>query len=198
MPVKPDNLPVSPEYTSKFHELPSGRKITLKDDISDSEARVVVRASEATVFYARPDGEIIPQSDGQKKADYVIYCGGSAVQVSFIEMKGRNLTSDPYKQILMTLEYFITTKGLQKLVLPGVEKHAFIVSALKQRIPSGLSISERKLLQKLREGIKSEYRAGDFLHYVRYSPNCRYSNNEGRIICSADEPLEFPYKDKER
>ena len=190
-------LPISPEYASKFQELKTGEQLMLRDNESAAKARVQIRAKECDVYYARPDGEIIPEVRGVRRADYVIYCC-SKHQVSFIEMKGQNIQlsedKSPHAQILSTLEYFSNDEGLKNLVSSRVEKHAFIVSALRQRIPSGISISERKLLYRLGAGNQKSDDAREYLHYVRYIQKGRYSDKDGHIVCSSEKPLEFPYE----
>ena len=190
-------LPISPKYVSKFREIKAGEQLMLREKKSDAQARVQIRAKENDVYYARPDGEIIPEVQGVRRADYVIYCCGSKQQVSFVEMKGQNIQvsedKSPCTQILATLEYFSNDEGLKKLVSSRVEKHAFIVSALRQRVPSGISITERKLLRRLGAGSYKD-NAREYLHYVKYEQKGRYSDKDSRIICSYENPLEFPYE----
>lgn len=191
------NLPVSPEYVEKFTKLSTGQTVTLQDDKSDAKAQLSIRATNDSVYYVRPDGELIPEIPKQKKADFLIFCTESQ-QANFIEMKGRNINTSqkdsPYAQILGTLDYFSKTEGLKKLVDPAVDKHAFIVSPLKQKVPSGIDKAERTLILRLASGSTRGYKVREYLHYVRYIPNTKYSDKNGHIICSSIAPLTFPYK----
>ena len=195
--VSKEQNSIPAECAKIFKELHNGETIMLKDDRSSAGARVQIKASVSVIYYMSPEKDIIPEQIGQKKADYVIYCDCRIRQISFIELKGQNISNSsnrsPFAQILSTIEYFSKDEYLKQLLSQNIEKHAFIVSSEKQRIPSGMSIAERQLLYKLGTSCKKNFNVSSFLHYVKFFPKGKYSDNAGRIICSSDDPLEFPY-----
>ena len=190
-------IPVSDKYKACFHSVKQGERITFCDERSEVNSKITITAKEAGVYYSSPEQEIIPQEKNQKKSDYVIFCCTEIGQINFIELKGQNIDKsgdrDPFMQILDTIEYFSKTEGLKTLVSANVEKHVFIVSPMRQKIPMGSSISERKLLRKLISQHKASLNI-KVLHYVKFVPKGKYSDNDNRIICSSNEPLEFPYR----
>lgn len=191
-------LPVSEEYARNFFVLENGKKLILKDECSEANSSLPIIAL-TRLFYAKSDNsEFITDSTGQKKADYIIFCHADIIQVGFIELKGSNISGEPFQQIVCTIDFLKKTEGLKELVSSKVEKHAFIVSPFRQKIPKGLYSYERTLLKKLGTKQNVEQNA-KFLHYVTVIHGKKYSDKQQRIIYSSDYPLEFPYKEnKER
>ena len=80
-----------------------------------------IEITDEQVFLAEPDGKLIPDIQGQHKCDFLIYCQNQP-QSCFIELKGENMS---------------------------IEKHVFIVSPGRQKLPKGIESKERFLWQKL-------------------------------------------------
>lgn len=81
---------------------------------------------------------------------------------------------------------------LNGLVKKNIEKHAFIVSPGRQKLPKGVELKERQLWKKLVQvGNKSQIT--DLVHYVKVTKSDRYSNNN-QIVCSAKSPVIIPFK----
>lgn len=84
----------------------------------------------------------------------------------------------------------------EKVFLTKVEKHAFIVSSGRQKLPKGIESKERFLWQKLIQKGEDKKKIEDLIHYVKVTKSDRYSNN-GQIICSPRSPIEIPFGNRE-
>lgn len=183
-------------YDKQFECLKAGEKRTLKDEKSECNSYIPVQAKEETVYIAKPDGDLIPDDLEQQKCDYVVYCP-LRPQTCFIELKGENIEiktkHNPFDQILDTICYMQRDSGLKKLVQGNVEKHAFIVSPGRQKIPKGVETKERQLWQKL---VQPQNRKGisELIHYVKVTKNDRYSSHKQQIVCSVKAPVEIPFE----
>lgn len=83
---------------------------------------------------------------------------------------------------------------LKGLVNAGIEKHAFIVSPGRQKIPKGIELKERQLWQKLIQYGASKTKMSELVHYVKVTKTDRYSNKNNQIICSPKSPIKIPFK----
>lgn len=147
------------------------------------------------VYMTEPDGKLIPNIQNQHKCDFLIYCR-TALQTCFVELKGENITVkedyNPYDQIMDTIKYLKDEDELKELVGINIEKHAFIVSPGRQKIPKGIESKERLLWQKLVQGGMEKRKIADLVHYVKVTKTDRYSNNV-QIICSPKSPIKIPF-----
>ena len=170
-------------YSKYFIELKQGEIESLKDGKSDAKSKVYIKATEIGVYRAKPDEDLIPSMEGQKKCDYLIYAQ-SKPQLCFFELKGKEI-SRAFVQILDTINYLEGKKDFKSIFKNQVELHAFIVSPCSQNIPKGVSLEERCLWKKL----KWE----DHIHFVKVVPKAKYSDKKRNIICSDKSPILLPY-----
>ena len=182
------------KYSDLFELLDIGKTITLGDSKSKTNSYIPIKVNDNNVYLTEPDGKLIPDIKNQQKCDYLIYCLNKP-QTCFIELKGNNISIkekyNPYDQISDTIDFLKKEDELRNLVESDNEKHAFIVSPDRQKIPKGVDIKERQLWKKLSQaGIKSN--VSDLVHYVKVTKSERYSNN-GSIICSHKSPVEIPF-----
>ena len=187
------------KYNDSFEHLNIGEKKTLKDTKSDKNSYMPVKVVDEQVFLTKPDGKLIPNIQGQRKCDFLIYCQSKS-QSCFIELKGENISIkegyNPYNQISDTVDYLKKEEQLKGLVDHRVEKHAFIVSPGRQKLPKGIESKERFLWQKLIQKGENKKKIEDLIHYVKVTKSDRYSNN-GQIICSTRSPIEIPFGNRE-
>lgn len=185
------------QYNEKFEPLQNGRMYKLEDKKSEQNAYIPVNICDENVFMSEPDGKLIPEIEGQKKCDYLLYCMNQS-QVCYFELKGKNISKkkehNPYDQIIDTRKYLKELPEYQRLFTPETESYAFIVSPEQQKVPKGISMRQRALLQELTRYQKKPEQTKEYVHYVKVTPSDRYSDNNGRIICSSKNPLPIPYK----
>lgn len=178
--------------------LKSGEKRNLKDKKSDKNSFMPIKITAEQVFLAEPDGKLIPDGQGQQKCDFLIYCQMKP-QSCFIELKGENISTkegyNPYSQISSTIDFIKKEERLKEIVGQNVEKHAFIVSSGRQKIPQGVELKERILWQKLIQKGAEKKKIKELVHYVKVTKSDRYSKNSqnGQIICSPKSPVEIPF-----
>lgn len=184
-----DPAPLFGKYTGRFYPVSSGEKVKLEDPKSQVHACLEMEAKTAEIYVAKPDGELIPAAQGQKKCDYLIYCK-TVPQTIFVELKGRYIDR-AYAQILDTMKYLESEGELKDLVNHNTEKFAFIVSPLSPRIPKGGNSQERQLMQKLRRSSKRS--SGELIYYVNVNPSDCYTVRGNRITCSHQCPVVFPF-----
>lgn len=182
------------KYNDSFELLSMGETRSLKDSKSVINSFIPIRVNEENVYVTEPDGKLIPDMQGQQKCDYLIYCFNKP-QICFIELKGENISIkdsyNPYDQINGTIDFLKKENELKVLASANNEKHAFIVSPGRQKLPKGVETKERQLWQKLMQpGIKSK--VTDLVHYVKVTKSDRYSNN-GSIVCSPKSPVVIPF-----
>ena len=183
-----------------FELLEMGKTRILADCKSEKHSFVPIRTTDTECYAAEPDGVLIPQIEGQNKCDFLVYCKNSP-QTCFFELKGANISTktgyNPYDQIIGTINYLKRIENLKEIVNPSTEKHAFIVSPGRQKIPSGVETKERQLWQALFHSSclpKSiRPKISDLIHYVKVTSSERYSNKNGHIICSSKSPVELPF-----
>lgn len=195
----PDSLGFG-TYNTKFRYLDQERTIILEDAKSSQHSSIPIYVTDTEVYAAEPDGKLIPPLDGQRKCDYLIY-SKNIPQSCFIELKGANISTknnyNPYDQIISTIHYLKNDKSLKDLVIPTTEKHAFIVSPGRQKIPKGVDTKERQLWKILIEQCclyqNIRPKVSDIVHYVKATPSERYSDKDGQIICSPKAPIKFPF-----
>lgn len=183
------------KYNDLFERLSCGEKRNLKDKKSDQNFFMPIEITDEQVFLTEPDGKLIPDIQGQHKCDFLIYCQGRT-QSCFVELKGENISIkesyNPYNQISDTIDFLKNDEKLKGLVNQKVEKHAFIVSPGRQKIPKGIESKERFLWQKLIQKGAEKKRITDLVHYVKVTKSDRYSNNN-QIICSPKSPVKIPF-----
>ena len=146
----------------------------------------------------------------------MIYCQ-NLPQTCFIELKGANISNkkdyNPYDQIIDTIKFIRQQEELKELVSANTERHAFIVSNGRQKIPKGIETKERALWQmlfqngknrrilelvhyvKVTRSVRKRLKGGktlELVHYVKVTPADRYSNKE-RIVCSPKSPVKIPF-----
>lgn len=176
--------------------LKDGQSRQLKDEKSAKNSYMPIRAAGDDIIITEPDGGIIPAIEGQKKCDFMLrsskYC-----QTMFVELKGANISIEsdynPFDQIIMTIDFFKSHDRYNAWVNAASEKHAFIVSPGRQKLPRGVERKERALWQKLvRPRQKSQI--NDLVHYVKVTKSDKYSDKNGQIICSPKYPVEMPYR----
>lgn len=128
------------KYTEKFESLPKGEKRALKDSRSDKNSYIPIEICDEGVYLTEPDGQLIPRIPSQQKCDFLIHCQ-KVSQTCFVELKGENISvkSDynPYDQIIDTVKFLRNEEKLKGIVAGNIEKHAFIVSPGRQKIPKG-------------------------------------------------------------
>lgn len=184
------------KYDNKFELLRKGEKKHLKDLKSIQNSFIPVEVCDEEVYMSEPDGGLIPEEQNRHKCDYLLYCKNSS-QINFIELKGANISAksgyNPYSQIIDTVKFFKEDEDLKSIVDRKMEKHAFIVSPGRQKIPRGSEIMERQLWKALmQDGTKREI--NEIVHYVKVTRSDRYSNNKGQIICSPGNPVKIPFQ----
>ena len=139
---------------------------------------------------------MIPDDHGQQKCDFLLYCS-DLPQTCFMELKGANISSksryNPYDQIMDTVRFLQKDEILRNLVNSDVEKHAFIVSPGRQKIPKGIETKKRQLWQLMVQNGKEKKKIYDLIHYVKVTKTDRYSNND-QIVCSPKSPIKIPFK----
>jgi len=180
------------KYQDKFEILKPGTRKVLKDKESEKGSSLPVEVCGENVYLSEPDGKLIPNVHKQHKCDFLLY-SASARQTCFVELKGANISKksgyNPYDQIIDTIRFFQKESVLKTLVDGKTEKHAFIVSPGRQKIPKGIETKERQLWQFLvQDGRKSKIY--DVLHYVKVTKSDRYSNHD-QIICSPQSPVKY-------
>lgn len=182
------------KYTAYFEKLENGKKVNLKDLKSDQNAFMPIEVCDKKVYMTEPDGKLIQNIDNQQKCDFMIYCQ-NLPQTCFIELKGANISNkkdyNPYDQIIDTIKFIRQQEELKELVSANTERHAFIVSNGRQKIPKGIETKERALWQMLFQNGKNR-RILELVHYVKVTPADRYSNKE-RIVCSPKSPVKIPF-----
>ena len=182
------------KYTDNFECLKNGKKVNLKDLKSDQNAFMPIEVCDEKVYMTEPDGKLIQNIDNQQKCDFMIYCQ-NLPQTCFIELKGANISNkkdyNPYDQIIDTIKFIRQQEELKELVSANTERHAFIVSNGRQKIPKGIETKERALWQMLFQNGKNR-RILELVHYVKVTPADRYSNKE-RIVCSPKSPVKIPF-----
>lgn len=138
----------------------------------------------------------IPRIPNQQKCDFLIHCQ-KVSQTCFVELKGENISvkSDynPYDQIIDTVKFLRNEEELKGIVAGNIEKHAFIVSPGRQKIPKGIETKERALWQYLIQNGNNKRKILELIHYVKVTKSDRYSNNNGQIICSPKAPVQLPF-----
>lgn len=183
------------KYNDSFELLKLAETRSLKDTKSEKNSFMPISINDENVYITEPDGKLIPNIQGQQKCDYLIYCQ-NLPQTSFIELKGENISIkdgyNPYDQIGDTIQYLKREKELKSLVNTNVEKHAFIVSPGRQKLPKGVETKERQLWQKLMQPQRIS-KISDLIHYVKVTKSDRYSNNNNQIICSPKSPVSIPF-----
>ena len=187
-------------YNPMFKLLEQNKPTTIVDTKSEQHSSIPVLAYDTESYITEPDGKLIPQINNQRKCDYLIYCK-NIPQTSFIELKGANISTkkgyNPYDQIIDTIAYLNSIASLKDIVNSMTEKHAFIVSPRRQKIPKGVETKERRLWQALiqQSSLPKSLcpKASDIVHYVKVTPSDRYSDKNGQIICSSKFPIRFPF-----
>lgn len=99
--------------------------------------------------------------------------------------KGKNKSEEDKKKETNTLA---VGKYTEKF-----EKHAFIVSPGRQKIPKGIETKERALWQYLIQNGNNKRKILELIHYVKVTKSDRYSNNNEQIICSPKAPVQLPF-----
>ena len=140
-------------YSESFELLKKGEMRNLKDMKSCRDSSMPIKINEEKTYITEPDRKLIPDIiQGQQKCDFLIYCQSKS-QTCFIELKGENISVknnyNPYDQIMDTIKFLQNEEDLNELVDRNVEKHAFIVSPGRQKLPKGIELKERQLWQKL-------------------------------------------------
>lgn len=185
------------KYKDSFDVFKKGEKRNLKDTKSDKNTFIPIESTEDEIYITEPDGKLIPDAYKQKRCDYLIYCKKKH-QTLFIELKGENISSkkdyNPYSQIIDTITFLQSEEELKGLVNASIEKHAFIVSPGRQKIPKGIELKERQLWQKLIQYGASKTKMSELVHYVKVTKTDRYSNKNNQIICSPKSPIKIPFK----
>lgn len=183
------------KYNELFVLLQSGEKKNLEDVKSDKNSFMPIKVNDDKVYLAEPDGKLIPNIQNQRKCDFLIYCQNKP-QTCFIELKGENISVknsyNPYSQIIDTINYLQKEEELRCLVSSKIERHAFIVSPGRQKLPKGIETKERQLWQKLVQFRGEKSKISDLVHYVKVTKSDRFSNKE-QIICSPKSPVPLPY-----
>lgn len=182
------------KYNKFFKGLKKGETKILRDTQSEKNTFIPVKVADDNVYVTEPDGKLIPNIQGQQKCDFLLYCQDKP-QTCFVELKGANISAkekyNPYDQIMDTIKFLQKEDELKCLVDSNTEKHAFIVSPGRQKIPKGVETKERQLWQKLlQHGMN--VKPSDVVHYVKVTNTERYSNN-GQIICSPKSPVVIPF-----
>lgn len=184
------------KYTEKFESLPKGEKRALKDSRSDKNSYIPIEICDEGVYLTEPDGQLIPRIPSQQKCDFLIHCQ-KVSQTCFVELKGENISvkSDynPYDQIIDTVKFLRNEEELKGIVAGNIEKHAFIVSPGRQKIPKGIETKERALWQYLIQNGNNKRKILELIHYVKVTKSDRYSNNNGQIIYSPKAPVQLPF-----
>ena len=183
------------KYNESFELLKMGEKRNLKDEKSAKNSSFPVVINDEKIYLTEPDGKLIPNMENQQKCDFLIYCQNRP-QTCFIELKGENISAkdsyNPYNQIIDTINFLHKEEELKELVNTNVEKHAFIVSPGRQKIPKGIESKERQLWQKLVQTGVPKSKISALVHYVKVTKSNRYSNNI-QIICSPKSPVQIPF-----
>ena len=159
-------------YTAYFEKLENGKKVNLKDLKSDQNAFMPIEVCDEKVYMTEPDGKLIQNIDNQQKCDFMIYCQ-NLPQTCFIELKGANISNkkdyNPYDQIIDTIKFIRQQEELKELVSANTERHAFIVSNGRQKIPKGIETKERALWQMLfQNGKNRRILAVSYTHLAVY------------------------------
>lgn len=186
------------KYTEKFECLKKGEKRTLRDLKSDKNSIMPIEICDEEVYLTEPDGKLIPNIPNQQKCDFLIYCQ-KVLQTCFIELKGENISAkdgyNPYDQIIGTIKFVRSDDELKEVVAGNIEKHAFIVSPGRQKIPKGIETKERALWQQLIQNGTQKRKILELIHYVKVTKSDRYSNTE-QIICSPKSPVPLPFQNQ--
>lgn len=72
------------------------------------------------------------------------------------------------------MDYLKKEEELKGLIDHRVEKHAFIVSPGRQKLPKGIESKERFLWQKLIQKGENKKKIEDLIHYVKVTKSDRY------------------------
>ena len=183
------------KYSKYFELLKMGEIRCLKDRKSNKDSHLPVKICEEEVYLTEPDGKLISNIQNQQKCDFLIVCG-KQLQTCFVELKGENISNksgyNPYGQIIDTINFLQNEEELEQLASGNTEKHAFIVSPGRQKIPKGIELKERQLWQKIVQPGKAKLKISDLVHYVKVTKTDRYSN-KNQIICSPKSPVQFPF-----
>lgn len=194
---KVDSMLPFKQYNEKFELVQNGHTYKLEDKKSEQNSFVPVKICDESVFKSEPDGKLIPEIEGQQKCDYLIYCMNQS-QACYFELKGKNISKkkeyNPYDQIIDTRKYLKKLPEYQCLFTKETESHAFIVSPGQQKIPKGIEMRQRALLQELIKYQAKPEQTKEYVHHVKVTPSDRYSDSNGKIICSSKNPLPIPYK----
>lgn len=184
------------KYSEYFESLRLGEKRLLKDLKSDKNSFMPIEVCDEKVYMTEPDGRLISDIKNQHKCDFLIYCQNFS-QICFIELKGENISNktgyNPYDQIIDTIKFLKKDSELQKIVGNAIEKHAFIVSPGRQKIPKGVETKERALWQQLIQNGTNKRKILEVVHYVKVTKSDRYSDKE-QIICSPKSPVKIPFQ----
>lgn len=182
-------------YNEVFECVKAGEKRNLRDAKSDKNSFMPIQAIAEEIYITEPDGKLIPNIKNQHKCDFLIYCQANP-QTCFIELKGENISNkeeyNPYNQIMDTIRFLKDEEELEELVDANIEKHAFIVSPGRQKIPKGIETKERLLWKMLAQRGMEKRKISDLVHYVKVTKTDRYSNNT-QIICSPQSPVKMPF-----
>lgn len=184
------------KYSECFEFLQKEETRNLTDTESSKNSFMPIKVNDEMVFLTEPDGKLIPDMDRQQKCDFLLYCKNKP-QVCFIELKGETIPVkkdyNPFDQIMDTIYFLQTKEELKGLVDKTVEKHAFIVSPGRQKIPKGIESKERQLWQKLAQAGAKKSKISDLVHFVKATKSDRYSN-KSQIICSPGSPVPIPFQ----
>lgn len=179
-----------------FKPMKKDSTINLSDPKSAAHAHLYVRTADDEVYFCRPDKDIVENTFLQRACDYCLYAKNHP-QLCFVELKGENIKEgekeNPYVQILGTIEYFRAQDNWSYFMNATVDKHAFIVSPARQRIPDGIDSKERQLKKALHARLLHGKGAENRVHYVRVLQRGKYSDDGKHIICSSNDPLRIPY-----
>ena len=183
--------------TKNFESLEMWERKSLRDSKSDRNSIMPIEICDKEVYLTNPDGGLIPNIPNQQKCDFLIYCK-KALQTCFIELKGANISIkdsyNPYDQIIDTIKFLRKDNELKEIVANNIEKHAFIVSPGRQKIPKGIETKERALWQQLIQNGNNKRKMQELIHYVKVTKSDKYSSNNGQIICSSKYPVKIPFR----
>jgi hypothetical protein len=149
----------------------------------------VVAARDGIKIYAVDRG-IIPESNGQKKCDFLAITDGCEVKY-FIELKGANLDA-AYEEILGTIRYLKKDERYREWLARKSESRAFglISSPDRQRVPKVARSHEIALAKSLRnlngQDVENMF---DLILYVKVLKKGNYSRKGNRIQCSPEDPM---------
>ena len=170
--------------------LKENERYTIRDENSAVGAYLpVVAARDGIKIYAVDRG-IIPESNGQKKCDFLAITDDCEVKY-FIELKGPNLET-AYDEILGTIQYLKKDSGHQEWVACKARSRAYgvISSPDRQRVPKVARSHETALAKSLRnlngQDVENMF---DLILYVKVLKKGSYSRKGNRIQCSPEDPM---------